>query len=160
MYVGRSTSDAPAYLTTFRRTYLRRWKRFLTTSANVTMGECTTCENIEDIRRQSVTREEKAPKQKHTLTILPQWGSDRRLDDRTQEFAGDCCRAANPLPAWTDAVLNWDQDWVCQANFRCPRDTTRVRRRVASTIRHVWCHQILHMFVHVSRTKTWGETRT
>jgi hypothetical protein len=49
---------------------------------------------------------------------------DRRVDASVQGKAEESIMASNPGSPWAETILNWDQDWMDQAKFRCPRNTS------------------------------------
>ena len=122
MYKGRSKCDKPASRRTFVRVYKQRWKSFLKVAAHVTMGKCMTCEELKEMRRKAVLPEQKAQatlgQTKHVEAVL----KDRRLDGIIQGIALGSCKAGPKV--WSKTILNWDQDWMDQAKFRCPRNTS------------------------------------
>jgi hypothetical protein len=48
----------------------------------------------------------------------------RRVYVLVQGKAEESIMASNPGSPWAETILNWDQDWMDQAKFRCPRNTS------------------------------------
>ena len=88
------------------------------------MGKCSTCEKLKEIRRKAVLPEQRdraaATQSAHVAAVL----KDRRVDALVQGKAEESIMASNPGSPWAETILNWDQDWMDQAKFRCPRNTS------------------------------------
>ena len=113
----------PANKRTVVRMYMRHWKHLIIAS-QAQMGICSTCEKLKEIRRKAVLPEQRdraaAAQSAHVAAVL----KDRRVDALVQGKAEESIMASNPGSPWAETILNWDQDWMDQAKFRCPRNAS------------------------------------
>ena len=119
---GRATQRQPANALLFA--CICAIGKHLIIARQAQMGKCSTCEKLKEIRRKAVLPEQRdraaAAQSAHVAAVL----KDRRVDALVQGKAEESIMASNPGSPWAETILNWDQDWMDQAKFRCPRNTS------------------------------------
>ena len=116
-------NSTPANRRTFDRTY-RGWKKRLAIATYINLGKCVTCENLKDMRRQRCLPEHKdaaAHAQRQLVDVVIR---DCRADSLVQGLAQESLMVSNSVGHWGRTILNYDVDWMDQAKFRCPRNTS------------------------------------
>ena len=127
MYKANTALDQPASFATFRYSWQQFWRKYLRIQKRVNIGKCMVCEKLKEMRRRASLPEqiEEATNahKKHVEDMM----SDRRTDTRVQLIARESC--CGPFPKeWSQTVLNFDVDWMDQAKFKCPRNTTMAKQ--------------------------------
>ena len=98
--------------------------KHLSIAVQAQMGTCSTCEKLKEMRRNVVLPEQRdqavAAQSAHVAAVFKY----RRVDALVQGKAEESIMASNIGSPSVATILNWDQYWMDQANFRCPRNTS------------------------------------
>ena len=123
-------SDNPVSLSSFRRYYEKSWKDMLRIARSTDHGKCSICEKLKMLRKSASLEEQaqqiQAAHGKHVRGVM----ADRQVDAHCEQLGSDSVNfnvAGCPKVSCAESLLNWTQDHMDQAKFRCPRNTSMAK---------------------------------
>ena len=113
---------------TFTRVYEgEKWKDHLRLATSVTHGKCNTCERLKLLRKKVQSAHQKQQIEKAHGVHVAMVMKDRKIDGFAEQAAKESLQDTNGLTPPHRQILNWTVDWMDQAKFRVPRNTSMAK---------------------------------